>query len=99
MRLDLDNLSSDMVLRDMTAVVEHRDGEIERLRTIIKQLQRTQFGRRSECLDADRFALALKISTATSGAPKRAVRREPSRLPTGGHGARRCPIICLAKRS
>ena len=40
MRLDLDNLPSDMVLlhgllRDMAAVVEHRDGEIERLQTII----------------------------------------------------------------
>jgi hypothetical protein len=56
MRLDLDNLPSDMallhgLLRDMAAVVQHRDGEIERLQTIIKQLQRTQFGRRSERLD------------------------------------------------
>jgi hypothetical protein len=41
MRLDLDNLPSDMVLlhslvRDMAAVVEHRDDQIERLQTIIK---------------------------------------------------------------
>jgi transposase len=65
MRLDLDNLPSDMVLlhgllRDMAAVVEHCDGEIERLQTIIKQLQRTQFGRRSERLDPDQLALALE---------------------------------------
>jgi transposase len=61
MRLDLDNLPSDMVLlRDMAAVVEHRDGEIERLQTIIKQLQRAQFGRRSERLDPDQLALALE---------------------------------------
>lgn len=65
MRLDLDNLPSDMVLlhghlREMAAVVEHRDGEIERLQTIIKQLQRMQFGRRSERLDPDQLALALE---------------------------------------
>ena len=65
MRLDLDNLPSDMallhgLLRDMAAVVEHRDGEIERLQTIIKQLQRTQFGRRSERLDPDQLALGLE---------------------------------------
>src|SRR5258708_37448991 len=63
MRLDLDNLPSDMVLlhgllRDMAAVVEHRDGEIERLQPINKQLQRAQFGRRSERLDPDQLALA-----------------------------------------
>jgi hypothetical protein len=103
MRLDLDNLPSDMallhdLLRDMAAVVEHRDGEIERLQTIIKQLQRTQFGRRSERLDPDQPSV-WKISIATSGAPKRAIRREPSRSPTSGHGASRWPIICLAKRS
>ena len=65
MRLDLDNLPSDMVLlhgllRDMAAVIEHRDGEIERLQTVIKQLQRMQFGRRSERLDPDQLALALE---------------------------------------
>ncbi len=43
----------------MAAVVEHRDGEIERLKPIIKQLQRTQFGRRSERLDDDQLVLAL----------------------------------------
>jgi transposase len=63
-RLDLDKLLSGMVLlhgllRDMVAVVEHRDGEIERLQTIIKQLQRTQFGRRSKRLDPDQLALGL----------------------------------------
>jgi len=43
----------------MAAVVEHRDGEIERLKLIIKKLQRTQFGRPSECLDDDQLVLAL----------------------------------------
>jgi transposase len=65
MRLDLENLPADTALlhrlvRDMAAVVEHRDGEIERLHAIIKQLQRAQFGRRSERLDPDQLALGLE---------------------------------------
>ena len=65
MQLDLDNLPSDTVLlhrlvRDMASVAEQREGEIERLQLIIKQLQRTQFGRRSERLDADQLALGLE---------------------------------------
>jgi transposase len=65
MHLDLDNLPSDPALlhrlvRDMAAVVEQRDGEIERLRLIVKQLQRSQFGRRSERLDPTQLALGLE---------------------------------------
>src|SRR5256885_16547113 len=65
MQLDLDNLPSDTVLlhrlvRDMACVVEQREGEIERLQLIVKRLQRTQFGRRSERLDADQLALGLE---------------------------------------
>ena len=65
MRIDVDNLPSDTaalhrLVRDMAAVVEHRDGEIDRLRLIIRQLQRAQFGRRSERLDPGQFALALE---------------------------------------
>lgn len=65
MRFDLENLPSDTVLlhrlvREMADVVESRDGEIERLQIIIKKLQRAQFGRRSERLDADQLALALE---------------------------------------
>src|SRR6202165_1485671 len=64
MRFDLENLPSDTALlhrlvREMADVVESRDGEIERLQIIIKKLQRAQFGRRSERLDADPLALAL----------------------------------------
>ncbi|WP_214477017.1 hypothetical protein [Mesorhizobium sp. dw_380] len=63
MRLDLDNLPSEPALlrhlvRDMAAVVEHWDGEIERLKSIIRQLQRSQFGRGSEWVDPDPLALA-----------------------------------------
>ena len=65
MRLDLENLPSDtgllhQLVRDMASLVEHRDGEIERLQQIIKQLQRAQYGRRSERIDADQLALALE---------------------------------------
>jgi transposase len=65
MRLDLANLPSDIdllhhLVRDMAAVVETRDDEIERLQRLIKQLQRTQFGRRSERLDLDQLALGLE---------------------------------------
>jgi transposase len=65
MQLDLNNLPSDTALlhrlvREMAVVVDSRDGEIERLQLIIKKLQRAQFGRRSERLDADQLALALE---------------------------------------
>ena len=65
MRFDLDDLPSEPTLlqhliRDMAVAVEHRDGEIERLKSIIKTLQRAQFGRRSERLDPDQLALALE---------------------------------------
>jgi transposase len=65
MQFDLDNLPSDTALlhrlvRDIASAVESRDGEIERLQLIIKKLQRSQFGRRSERLDVDQLALALE---------------------------------------
>ncbi|MBI1360278.1 MAG: IS66 family transposase [Alphaproteobacteria bacterium] len=64
MRLDLDNLPSDVALlqrlvRDMAGAVAHRDGEID-LQALIKQLQRMQFGKRSEQLDPDQLLLALE---------------------------------------
>lgn len=65
MQFDLTNLPADTeqlhrLVRDMALSLEHRDGEIERLRLIVKQLQRSQFGRRSEQLDPDQFALGLE---------------------------------------
>ncbi|PWB83856.1 MAG: IS66 family transposase [Methylocystaceae bacterium] len=64
MRIDLENLPVDTALlhqlvRDMATVVAGRDSEIERLQLIIKKLQRAQFGRRSERLESDQYALAL----------------------------------------
>ncbi len=65
MRFDLEHLPSDTaplhrLVREMATAVDSRDGEIERLQLIIKKLQRAQFGRRSERLDADQLALALE---------------------------------------
>lgn len=65
MRIDLENLPSDPALlqrlvRDMALAMESRDDEIERLQSIIKKLQRAQFGRRSERLDPDQLSLGLE---------------------------------------
>lgn len=70
--IDLQNLPSDPALlqrlvRDMAAVVEHRESEIERLQAIIKKLQRMSFGRRSERLDPDQLALGLEDLDADVG--------------------------------
>src|SRR3984893_10470718 len=65
MRLELDHLPHDTALlhqlvRDLAARVEQRDGEIEKLRLIVRQLQRGQFGPRSERLDPDQLQLGLE---------------------------------------
>ena len=68
MQLDLNNLPTDTMLLqrlvcDIAATIEHRDSEIDRLKSIIKQLQRAQFGRRSERLDPDQLALGLRADS------------------------------------
>jgi len=65
MRFDLDHLPTDPALlhplvRDMATVVAQHEAQIERLQLIIKQLQRSQFGRRSEQLNDDQLALGLE---------------------------------------
>lgn len=72
MQLDLANLPHDTVLlhrlvRDLAADKEQRDGEIDKLRHIIRQLQRGQFGRRSERLDPDQLHLGLDELDAEVG--------------------------------
>jgi hypothetical protein len=91
MHLDLANLPSDPTLlqrlvRDMAEAVERRDGEIERLQSIIKALQRAEFGRRSERLEPDQLALAFEDIEADIGRIE-------------GRGAGPCPRICLARMS
>ena len=97
MRLDLENLPTDVSLlhrlvRDMAVAVESRDDEIERLQAIIKKFQRAQFGRRSERLDPDQFALALEDLDAdiahvetSRPAPKEATKEPPRRKPLPDH--------------
>ncbi len=65
MQLNLTNHPSDpellqRLVRDIAAAIDHRDTEIERLKSIIKQLQRMQFGRSSERIDPDQLALGLE---------------------------------------
>lgn len=65
MRFELDDLPSDVdllhaLVRDMADAVETRDDEIDRLKRLIQQFQRGQFGRRSEQLDPDQMALSLE---------------------------------------
>ena len=72
MRIDLDDLPTDpellqRLVRDLVADKERRDGEIDKLRLIIKQLQRHQFGRRSEKLDPGQLALGFEDLDADIG--------------------------------
>lgn len=65
MQLDLANLPSEpkllqRLVRNIAAAIAHRDIEIERPKSIIKQLQRMQFGRSSERIDRDQLALGLE---------------------------------------
>src|SRR5580704_196431 len=102
MPFDLDDLPSEPALlqhlvRDMAVAVEHRDGEIERLKSIIKTLQRAHFGRRSERLDPDQLALEEIDSDLAREEEKHPPAKR--RLANGVLVANRCPAICLAKRS
>lgn len=95
MRLDLDNLPHDTALlhrlvRDMAAQVSTRDGEIARLRQIVKELQRMRFGRRSERLDPDQLALGLEdLDADIAGLEESQPGPAPSPV---GPGPRRRPL-------
>jgi hypothetical protein len=85
MRIDLDHLPSDVavlhrLIRDIAAVVEHRDGEIERLPVTIRKLQRAEFGRRSERLTSINSRSRSMTSTPTWPRlnPPMTGRRQPS---------------------
>ena len=101
MQLDLTNLPSDPALlqrlvRDIAAAIDHRDTEIERLKSIIKQLQRMQFGRNSDASIPTSLHSVWRISTATFAASKKRNRRS-HRKPPLRRDAVRSPIICHAK--
>ena len=88
MRIDLDDLPTDpellqRLVRDLVADKERRDGEIDKLRLIIKQLQRHQFGRRSEKLDPGQLALGFEDLDADIGrAEEKQTQSKPPRQET-----------------
>ena len=76
MQIDLAKLPSEPALlqqavRELAATLATRDAEVERLRALIKQLQRSQFGRRSEQLDADQLQLGLEDPRPCTPTPTR----------------------------
>jgi transposase len=98
MQFDLANLPTDTALlhqlvRDLAVGMEERDGELEKLRLIIRQLQRGQFGRRSERLDPDQLQFGLEeldadIARVIAKVPERSVPNEsevPSRMTFAAH--------------
>lgn len=111
MRFDLDHLPSDTALlhrlvRDMAQAVETADGEIARLRTIIKELQRARFGHRSERLDPDQLALALEdvetdLGRAEAEGPSAAAPRgdRPPRQGLPAHLPREERLIDIASQT
>jgi transposase len=65
MRIALDTLPTDtqalqQLVRDLAGALSVGQTEIDRLRLIIRQFQRAQFGRRSEQLDPDQMAFGLE---------------------------------------
>ncbi len=65
MRIALDALPTDtdalqQLVRDLAGALGEGQTEIDRLRLIIRQLRRAQFGRRSEQLDPDQMAFGLE---------------------------------------
>jgi len=87
MRLDLENLPQDIavlhrLVRDLAAGVEQRESELDKLRLLVRQLQRGQFGRRSERLDPDQLQFGLEeldadIARVMADAPEQPVPRAP----------------------
>lgn len=66
MQIDLTSLPKNSkvlqrLVTDMVTGLSQRDEEIDRLQQIIKGLQRSRYGRRSEQLDADQMALSLDV--------------------------------------
>jgi transposase len=94
MQIDLAKLPSEPALlqqavRELAEALATRDAEVERLRALIKQLQRSRFGRRSEQLALDQLQLGLEdleqavaAGDAAQEAAKPTTERSPRRPPT-----------------
>jgi transposase len=88
-------------------LVEERDqlaGQNDRLRHLLRQLQRMQFGQRSEKLDPDQFNLALEdLEQAIAAGEAEQEKADPglrkARSESGAPAAVRCPSTCRGSRS
>ncbi len=67
-------------MQTLKAMLVAREAEIERLRQIIKELQRHRFGRRAESLPEDQLLLGLKRPSRSRRPGTRGTTR-PIRLP------------------
>src|SRR5919202_2025913 len=82
-------IERDTVLAERDAACAERDAaqaEIEKLRLLIRRLQRGQFGRRSERLDPDQLQLGLEdleqtLAPAEAGQEEAAARNSTPRTP------------------
>jgi hypothetical protein len=108
-------IERDTVLAERDVVRTERDlvreeheaaqAEIQKLRLLIRQLQRGQFGRRSERLDPDQLQLGLEDLEQTAAAPRRRRRRWPrgtaplGRPGSGGATWAPCRRTCRGSRS
>lgn len=85
------------------ALIAERDEllrRVERMRQIIRQFQRAQFGRRSERLDADQLQLALEKREIASAQTQAAAEKQattPRPRPSWAD-ANRCPHTCRGSR-
>ena len=88
-------------------LAEERDqlvGQNDRLRHLLRQVQRMQFGRRSERLDPDQLNLALEaLDQAIAESEAEQEKADPVLRQTRSHkrapGAARCLSICYGSRS
>ena len=106
MRLDLDHLPHDTALlhqlvRDLAARVEQRDGEIEKLRLIVRQLRRGSLVPGQSGSIRISCSLVLRTSTLISLMPRLANYRRlrPTKpIANTGRGAWLSPSTCRARR-
>src|SRR4051812_27378002 len=73
----------------------------DRLRPLIRQLQRLQFGRRSEKLDPDQLTLALEdVEQAIAATQAEQEQADPAfKRARAGPAAARCPSTCRGSSS
>ena len=86
------------------ALIAERDEllrRVERMRQLIRQFQRAQFGRHSERLDPDQLALALEEREIASAQEQAAAEKQaPPPRPRSEPGKRKSlPRICRGSRS